>query len=129
MAPGVAGLASEDCLLFPVVLPGVTPPDKGLGGRLAVRTPPLGGCGKELMLIVFLIVFPALFAPGVVRGFGRALLPPGVVGGRWDDEGVRRPLFGRLLVPALELESVGIAPVLLRIFVAGIAGNAVVGGP
>jgi hypothetical protein len=129
---GPRGLSSADSLLLAEVLPGAIPPDKGLGGRLAVRMPPRGGCGKALMLIVFLIVFPALFTPGVVRDLGRVELPPGVVGGgSCDVEGARSPLFGRLGVEAPDLKSdtVGIPPVLFRVFVVGNAGKAEVGGP
>lgn len=56
------------------------PPDNGLGGMLAVRIPPLGGCGNAFILIVFLIVFPAELTPGErTLGIG---VPPitGVVG-------------------------------------------------
>lgn len=120
-----------DSLLLPGVA-GVKPPDNGLGGRLVVRTPPRGGCGKAFMLIVFLMVLPAAFTPGAVRNLGRVELPPGVAGGIPDVEGARSPLFGKLggEVPLLsKLDKVGIAPVLLRVFVVGKAGSAVVGGP
>lgn len=126
---------SADSLLLPMpldkALPGSTPPDNGLGGRLAVRIP-RGGCGNALMLIVFRIVFPAPFTPGVVLNLGRVVLPPGVVGAeRFDAEGARRPLFGNWggEVLILESEMVGMFPVLFRVFVVGSAGNAVVGGP
>lgn len=47
-----------------------------------------------------------------------------------DDEGARSPLFGRLgAVSDLNSESVGMAPVLLRVLVFGKAGRAVCGGP
>jgi hypothetical protein len=36
---------------------------KGLGGKLLDRLSPLGGCGNELMLTVFLSVLPAAFIP------------------------------------------------------------------
>jgi hypothetical protein len=84
------------------------------------------------MLIVFLMVFPAALTPGVVRNFGRVVLPPGVVGGGiCDVEGARSPLFGKLRVedPDWKSESVGMLPILLRVFVVGKAGSAVVGGP
>ena len=125
------GLASEDSLRLPPVLPGVAPPDNGLGGKLVVRTPPRGGCGNALILIVFLIVFPAALTPGAVRNLGRVVFPPGVVGGgRCDVEGARSPLFGRLGVdPVSKSETVGMLPVLLRVFVVGKAGSADVGGP
>ena len=74
----------------------VWPPDNGLGGRLAVRTPPRGGWGKELILIVFRMLFPASFTPGAFRSLGRAvLLAPGE-DGILDVEGARSPLLGRL---------------------------------
>lgn len=132
-----AGLVSVDSLLLPpaldTVLPGTAPPDNGLGGRLVVRMP-RGGCGNALMLMVFRIVFPALFTPGVDFDFGSAEppLPPGVVGvARCDDEGARRPLFGTFGVndPGFESEMEGMFPVLLRVLDTGNAGNAVVGGP
>lgn len=126
---------SADSLLLPMpldkALPGSAPPDNGLGGRLAVRIP-RGGCGNALMLIVFRIVFPAPFTPGVVLNLGRVVLPPGVVGAeRFDAEGARRPLFGNRggEVLILESEMVGMFPVLFLVFVVGNAGNAVVGGP
>jgi hypothetical protein len=78
--PGAPGLVSVDSLLLPGMA-GVKPPDSGLGGRLVVRTPPRGGCGKAFILIVFLMVLPAAFTPGAVRNLGRVELPPGVVGG------------------------------------------------
>jgi hypothetical protein len=111
-------------------LPGIAPPDKGLGGRLVVRIP-RGGCGNALILIVFLSVFPVAFTPGVVRNFGKVRLLTGVVGAVCDVEGARRPLFGKGVdVPDFEsenVESVGMVPVLFRVF--GSAGNADVGGP
>jgi len=126
---------SEDSLLLPATLetplPGNAPPDNGLGGKLVVRMP-LGGCGNALMLIVFLIVFPAAFTPGVVLNLGSVVLPPGVVGGTtFETEGARRPLFSNRggEVETLESEIVGIFPVLFLVFVVGNAGNAVVGGP
>jgi hypothetical protein len=128
------GLTSEaDSILSPALFGGTTPPDNGLGGKLAVRTPPRGGCGKALMLIVFLTLFPAAFTPGVVRNFVRfVVLPPGEEG-RLDVEGARSPLRGSAGVAgveaALRFASVGMAPVLLRVLVVGKAGSAVVGGP
>jgi len=130
---GVAGVpvCSDSCLVL--ALEGVKPTDKGLGGRLDVRIPkpgdarpPLGGCGNAFILIVFRNVFPAPFTPGVVRSFGNAVLPPGVVGklGKLGDEGARRPLFPEV---ACRLETVGTIPVLFLVF--GNAGSAVVGGP
>lgn len=83
------------------------------------------------MLIVFLIVLPAAFTPGVGFDFGSGLLPArdGLVGFEsWDDEGARRPLFGKFGVVA-KSETVGIFPVLFRVLVVGSAGNAAVGGP
>jgi hypothetical protein len=126
---------SADSLLLATPLDkallGIAPPDNGLGGRLAVRIP-RGGCGNALMLIVFRIVFPAPFTPGVVLILGRVVLPPGVAGAeRFECEGARRPLLGNRggEVLVLESEIVGMFPVLFRVFVVGSAGNAVVGGP
>ena len=124
---------SVDSLLLPpalVPLP-AAPPDNGLGGKLVVRMP-RGGCGNALMLIVFRMVLPAPFTPGVGFDFGSDELPPGVVGFETcDDEGARRPLFGKFGAkePGFESESEGIFPVLLRVFDTGNAGRAVVGGP
>lgn len=123
------GLISVDSLLLGRALPGVAPPDKGLGGRLVVLIP-RGGCGNALILIVFLIVFPALFTPGIAFDFGIVELPPGVKSAIFDAEGARRPLFGKLgarLVPTSEL--LGMLPVLFLVFVVGKAGRAVFGGP
>lgn len=126
---------SADSLLLPnpldKVLLGIAPPDNGLGGRLVVRIP-RGGCGNALMLIVFRIVFPAAFTPGVALNLGRVVLPPGVVGAeRFECEGARSPLFGNRGGEVLSLasERVESFPVLFRVFVVGNAGNAVVGGP
>ena len=64
------------------------------------------------MLMVFRIVFPAPFTPGVVRDLGRVvLLPPGV-DRRLGDEGARRPLLGSPL--ACRLAVVGTLPVLFE---------------
>lgn len=111
------------------------PPESGLGGRLVVRTPPRGGCGNAFMLMVFLIVFPALLTPGVVRSFDRLVLLPPMTGdglreGSCDVDGARNPLLGKLGVEAVDWksETVGMLPVLLRDLV-GRAGKAVVGGP
>jgi len=115
------------------VTAGVKAPDRGLGGKLDVlmlkpgdARPPLGGCGKAFMLMVFRNVLPAPFTPGAVRSLGNAVPPPGVVGklGKLDDEGARRPLFPEV---ACRLETVGTIPVLFLVF--GNAGSAVVGGP
>ena len=130
-APAAPKLDSADSLLLPDGA-GVKAPDKGLGGRLDVRTLPRGGCGKAFMLIVFLTVFPEALTPGVVRNFGRVEFVAGPVEvGRLVVEGTRSPLFGKLGggMPLLsKLDRVGIAPVLLRAFI-GNAGSAVVGGP
>lgn len=127
-----AGLISVDSLRLGSAVPGVAPPDNGLGGKLVVRMP-RGGCGNALMLIVFLIVLPALFTPGVDFDFGSAEGPPGVVGSaRCDPEGARRPLFGKLGAGArdeLESDGLGMLPVLFLVFVVGKAGRAVFGGP
>lgn len=87
-----------------------------------------------MMLMVFRMVFPAAFMPGVNFGFaGIELPPPGVVGvALCDAEGARKPLFGMLgvrLPEDLISEMVGMFPVLLRVFDMGNAGKAVVGGP
>ncbi len=111
-------------------LAGITPAERGLGGRLAARMPLRGGGGKALMLVVFLSVLPAAFTPGVLRGFGRAVIGAGIIGGVCVLEGVRIPLLGNgVCNPILESAIVGTAPVLLRVFVVGMAGNEVVGGP
>lgn len=131
----VAGLTSVDPLLEaipPIIgLPGIVPPDSGLGGRLVVRTP-LGGCGNAFMLMVFLIVLPAAFTPGVPLCFGNGVLGPDVadVGVLKFEEGARRPLLGRVGVDTSVFvsEIVLIPPMLFLDFV-GKAGNAVVGGP
>lgn len=81
-----------------------------------------------MILIVFLMLLPASFTPGAFRSLGRVALWGEV--GRFDDEGARRPLLGRLGAPSeLKSESVGMAPVLLRVLVLGRAGRALVGGP
>lgn len=122
---GAAGVdnSSADALIC-------SPPIKGLGGILAVRMPPRGGCGKEFMLIVLRKVLPDEFMPGE-RIFGNdELLRFGDDGSDrlCGCEGARKPLLGRLgAVEASKLESVGIFPVLLRVF--GNAGSADVGGP
>jgi len=84
------------------------------------------------MLIVFRIVLPAAFTPGLlladgaVFSLGRAVVLPPVVDGRLDVEGARSPLLDN--PPARRLEAVGTrVPVLLRVF--GRAGRALVGGP
>ena len=41
--PGVKELVSVDSLLLPEAPADDNPPDNGLGGKLFVRTPPLGG--------------------------------------------------------------------------------------
>jgi len=132
------GLVSVDSLLFVAPLgafPGTAPPDNGLGGRLAVLTPPRGGWGKALILIVFLMVLPAPFTPGAVRNLGRVVpvLDPGVVGrGIPADEGARNEDFGRRGGDPSDLltsDGVGMLPVLLRLLTVGNAGKAVVGGP
>lgn len=84
-----------------------------------------------MMLIVFRMLFPASFTPGVPRSLGRVVLPLPGEGRPLDVEGARSPLLGRLGAESalLKSERVGMAPVLLRVFVAGSAGRAVVGGP
>jgi hypothetical protein len=112
-------------------LAGVKPPESGLGGRLVVLTPPgppRGGCGKALMLIVFRIDFPAPFTPETARIFGRGA-PPGVAGSE-DVEGARNELLGILGIESERISGVVcMPPVLLRVFLEGRAGRAVVGGP
>lgn len=122
-----AGLVSAEPLRsIEPALAGVNPPDKGLGGRLAVLIP-RGGCGNALILIVFLTVFPAAFDPSDGLTLGNVLLPELGVD-ICEDEGVRRPLFGMLGVGG-KSASVGIPtlPVHFRVF--GSAGNPDVGGP
>lgn len=118
------GLVSAESLFS---LAGVTPPERGLGGRLEVRTPILGGWGKALMLICFRIVFPPIVL-GVVRNFGRAVVGAGVTGGVCTLEGARSPLLGSGVL-IFESERVGMAPVLFLVLVVGSAGKADVGGP
>lgn len=130
LLPGIDGLISVDSHFG--AFPGVAPPESGLGGRLEVRTPPRGGCGKELILMVFLTLFPAPVAPAVARNFGRLVPDPGVVGGGIpEDEGARNEDFGRRgeLSILLRSDVVGTLPVLLRVLAVGNAGNALVGGP
>lgn len=134
MPPGVKGLLSVDSLLIPTY--GFAPlagakPESGLGGRLVVLTPPSpprGGCGKALMLIVFRIVFPARFTPETARDLGRGVLL-GAAGSE-DVEGARSALRGKSGIgPERSSGVVWMPPVLLRVFFAGKAGRAVVGGP
>ena len=126
--PGVTGLLSDSALVT-ALFGGTNPPDNGLGGKLAVRMPPRGGWGKAFMLMVFLIVFPASFTPGVVRSLWRVVLAPGDEG-TLVVEGARSPLFGRLgAASTLKSDVVGLAPMLLRVLIVGKAGRAVVGGP
>jgi hypothetical protein len=134
--PSPTGLASAESLWSARLLEdepvgkGMTPAERGLGGRLVVRTPLRGGCGKALMLIVFRIVLPAVFTPGIFRTFGGDVVGNGAIGRVCVLEGVRRPLLGRgVCNPTCKSAVVGIAPVLFRVFVVGIAGNEVVGGP
>lgn len=127
---GAVPLGSEDSLLFAPAAGAANPPDNGLGGKLAVLTPPRGGCGKAFILIVLRIDFPAPFTPGVSLVFGSGVLPDIVAEGSEDVEGARNALRGRLgIKPGVISEGVGMLPVLLRVFFVGKAGNAVVGGP
>lgn len=83
-----------------------------------------------MTLIVFRNVFPAAFMPGVSCNFGSDVVDKDVVGVVYELEGARSPLLGRgVCNPTFASDNVGIAPVLFRVFVVGIAGNAVVGGP
>lgn len=95
---------------------------------------PRGGCGKEFILIVFRIVFPAELTPGadnllvLVVGlyFGRALL----VVGKLVVDGERRPLFiDCACLPGLASDEAGKFPVAFRVFSTGNAGKEAVGGP
>lgn len=104
-----------------------TPVDSGLGGRLVIRPSPRGGCGKEFMLTVFLIVLPAALNPDADLGWGRATVGAGVVGGRNDDDGARRPVLGVFGVDLLT--GTAKPPVLFRVLPIGRAGSATVGGP
>jgi hypothetical protein len=127
------GLVSTDSLWllpgFEVALAGVRPPESGLGGRLAVRTPPRGGCGKAFILMVFRIVLPAAFTACVVRNFG-SVADSAVDGDTPALEGARMPLLGSgVWDPILVSSDVVVVPVLFRDFATGIGGNAVVGGP
>lgn len=118
--------------LLPGIELGPAAPDNGLGGKLVVLMP-RGGCGKALMLIVFLMVLPAPFTPGVNFDFGSVELLLGVVGWvRCVAEGARRPLFGRLgggTRDVLDSDPAGMFPVLFLVFETGKAGRAVLGGP
>jgi len=78
------------------------------------------------MLTAFRIVFPAPLTAETARGWGRAVVGAGVVGGRKVVEGARSPLFG---VPFVGLVGVVMPPVLFRVFATGRAGKATVGGP
>lgn len=136
----MVGLVFIDSLLLATpfdVFPGTAPPDNGLGGRLDVLTPPRGGCGKALMLIVFLMVFPATLTPGTCRNLLTVEPAPkpevfGVGCGRPAVEGARNEDFGSCEEGPSELLSsdrVGMLPVLLRLLIVGSAGKALVGGP
>ncbi len=104
-----------------------TPADKGLGGKLAIRPSPRGGCGKEFMLTTFLIVLPALLSPEADLGCGKEPVGAGVVGGRKAADGARNPVLG---VDGVDLVAdVGTPPVLFRVLPTGRAGRAIVGGP
>jgi hypothetical protein len=60
----------------------VIAPVSGLAGRLLVETSkPRGGCGKELILIVFRTPLVAELTPEAMRGCGSAPTGAGVVGG------------------------------------------------
>lgn len=102
-------------------LAGVARPDNGLAGTLDMR---FGGCGKELMLTVFLIVLPTLLAAGAPLGVGRAVVGAGEGGGPRTLDGARRPLFG---VVGL-LFGAAIPPVLCLVLDMGRAGKEEFGG-
>ena len=68
--------------------------------------------------------------PAISCNFGSDVVDNDVVGVLYELEGARSPLRGSgVCNPSFMLDKVGIAPVLFRVFVIGIAGNAVVGGP
>jgi hypothetical protein len=127
----LVGLSAVSARLLEDDVRGTTPPDKGLGGRLFVRAPLLGGCGNALMLIAFRMDLPAPFTPptscNLGSGEGETTNGEGVP---YEEDGARRPLLGRGVCAARVASGrVGMAPVLFRVFVVGIAGKAVVGGP
>lgn len=97
---------------------------RGLGGT---RVSPLGGCGNELMLTLFRIVFPAPFTPAASLDCGSA--GDGLGGARLRVEGVRSPDLGVPGADLLEVDDEGIFPVLLRVLLTGRAGKAMFGGP
>lgn len=97
---------------------------RGLGGT---RVSPLGGCGNELMLTLFRIVFPAPFTAGASLDCGSA--GDGLGGARLRVEGVRSPDLGVPGADLLEVDDEGIFPVLLRVLLTGRAGKAIFGGP
>jgi hypothetical protein len=137
--PSFEGLVSVETFIS-LTIPGsnelvaVRPPERGLGGRLDVRTP-RGGCGKAFMLIVFRIVLPAAFTPGAavalpVPGVVRSLGRPVFGGGVLVVDGALRPLLGRgVCSPIRESDGIVNAPILFRVLSAGKAGSADVGGP
>ena len=103
------------------------PLERGLGGKLAMRPSPRGGCGNEFMLTTFLMVLPAGLSPEADLGCGRAPVGAGEGGGRKAEDGALRPGFG---VPGADLlAGVGRAPVLFRVLGMGSAGRAEFGGP
>jgi hypothetical protein len=100
--------------------------DSGLGGRLDIRSP-RGGCGKEFMLTVFLIVLPAALMPDTALGWGCDPAATGDAGGRRVPDGARRLVLG---VPGVGLlERAAKFPVLFLVLFMGNAGSAIVGGP
>lgn len=98
------------------------PADSGLGGRLDIRPSPRGGCGKALMLTVFLSVLPVALYPEAVLGVGKAPEGAGVAGGRRFEDGVRRA-FGDAGVDLVG--GTASPPMLFRVFPTGSAGRAI----
>lgn len=106
------------------------PVESGLGGRLAIRPSPRGGCGNEFILTTFLIVLlgvPIPEIPETALGCGSAPVGAGSEGGGNAADGARKPVLG---VDGVDLPPrAGIAPVLFLVLLTGSAGRAAVGGP
>lgn len=101
---------------------------RGLGGKLLPRVSPRGGCGNELILTLFLNVFPVPLTATASFGCGSAVRGAGPAGGKFIAEGALRPDLG---VPGADL-AIGVAgmfPVLFRVLLTGNAGKAMLGGP
>lgn len=100
----------------------------GLGGKLLPRVSPRGGCGNELILTLFLSVFPPPLTARPSFDCGSAVRGAEPAGGKFIAEGVLRPDLG---VPGADL-AIGVAgmfPVLFRVLLTGNAGSAMLGGP